>query len=337
VNSNRPSERVKLGLGCVRLGHPSCGGRRGGVRLVHKALDLGVGYFDTADSYGDGSSEVALGLALRGRRDDAVLATKAGYLFQERGRVAWVVKRVGPPLARRANRARRGSDTRLPRSATGAYARQDFSVTHLRSALEDSLRRLRTEYVDLYQLHGPPGVCDDRVVELMSELQSEGKIRGFGVGLESLNHALAWANNQALAGIQLPYGILDPDAAAAVIPAAAFHSLPVIARGAFASGLLARTSASDRVWLRRGQSERRLAVHIMATDLGVPVLQLAMWFVTTTPGIRTILVGTTSDEHLRQAARFLEMEPPPDISLRLADLPGLEAGTTDTEAGPRAP
>jgi aryl-alcohol dehydrogenase-like predicted oxidoreductase len=306
--------------------------------LVHRALDLGVAFFDTADSYGDGSSETVLGLALKGRRDDVVLATKAGYLFRERGRMGWVLKRAGLPLVRRVSWVRRGSDTRLSRVATGAYTRQDFSVTHLRSALEDSLRRLGTEYIDLYQLHGPPGVCDDRVLELMSDLQREGKIRGFGVGLESLNHALDWANNSALAGMELPYGILDPDAATAVIPAAAVNSLPVIARGAFASGLLTRTSGNDRMVLRCGQHERRLAVHAMAADLSVPVLQLAVWFVVTTPGVSTILVGTTSDEHLKQAAHFLDMEPPADLHLHLADIPGLEpwaAGTDGT--GPGAP
>jgi aryl-alcohol dehydrogenase-like predicted oxidoreductase len=307
------------------------------VRLVHRALDLGVAFFDTADSYGDGSSEAVLGLALRGRRDAAVLATKVGYLFQERGRAAWVLRRAGLPLIRRAYRAG-GFSTGASRATTAAYGRQDFSVMHLRSALEDSLRRLRTDYVDLYQLHGPPGVCDDQVIELLSDLRTEGKIRGFGVGLESLNHALDWANTRALSGIQLPYGILDPEAATTVIPAAVLNSLPVIVRGAFASGLLTRSSASDRIRLRRGQHERRSAVHAMAARLSVPVLQLATWFVTTTPGVTTLLVGTTSDEHLRQVSRFLEVKPPRDIRARLADLPGLDTGTPDTEAtGPEAP
>jgi aryl-alcohol dehydrogenase-like predicted oxidoreductase len=144
----------------------------------------------------------------------------------------------------------------------------------------------------------------------MSELTAEGKILGFGVGLESLDHALEWARHGSLAGLQVAFGILDPEAAVAVIPTAVTNSVPVIARGAFASGLLVRPSDGDQAWLRPGQAERRAAVHTAATDLGVAPLQLATWFVNTTPGVQTLLVGTTSEEHLQQAVWFAETPPP---------------------------
>ena len=148
------------------------------------------------------------------------------------------------------------------------------------------------------------------MIALMSELTAEGKILGFGVGLESLDHALEWARHRSLAGLQVAFGILDPEAAVAVIPTAATNSVPIIARGAFASGLLARVSDGDRAWLRPGQAERRAAVYTTATDLGVAPLQLATWFVTTTPGVQTLLVGTASEDHLQQAVSFAETPPP---------------------------
>ena len=69
-------------------------------------------------------------------------------------------------------------------------------------------------------------------------------------------------------------------------------------------------SDGDRAWLRPGQAERRAAVYTTATDLGVAPLQLATWFVTTTPGVQTLLVGTASEDHLQQAVSFAETPPP---------------------------
>jgi aryl-alcohol dehydrogenase-like predicted oxidoreductase len=120
-----------MGLGCWAIGGPfEFDGRPAGwggvddaesVRAIRRALDLGVTYFDTADVYGCGHSEQVLGEALNERRDEAVVATKFGLLFDE--------------------------DTRMGGGA-------DTSPAYIRSACEASLRRLETDRIDLYQLHG---------------------------------------------------------------------------------------------------------------------------------------------------------------------------------------
>ena len=74
------------------------------------------------------------------------------------------------------------------------YAAQDFTPAYLRGAVDDSLRRLRTDYIDVYQLHGPSSLCPDETLELMVELVRVGKIREFGVGLERLDNAGVWLN-----------------------------------------------------------------------------------------------------------------------------------------------
>jgi aryl-alcohol dehydrogenase-like predicted oxidoreductase len=283
--------------------------------LVHQALDIDVAYFDTADSYGDGTSERVLGRALAGRRERAFVATKVGYVFQERGLPAKTLRRFALPLLERVP-----VGDRTVGRPTRPYSAKDFSVPRLRSSLEASLRRLRTDHVDLYQLHGPSSVCDDDVIALMSSLKDEGKIGGFGVGLESLEPALNWLRQPTLAGIQIPYGFLDPDAGTFIIPAAAANSIRVIVRGAFASGLLARVTAEDHRWLGPGQAERRAALYAMAADLAVEPLQLATWFVTMTAGVNTLLVGTTSAGHLQQATRFARTDPPPEIRSHLAEM-----------------
>src|SRR5215469_6424914 len=160
--SRYPSSH-ELGLGCVNLG--SLGSA--GVSLAQHALDLGVSFFDTADAYGNGQSERTLGRALRKRRHEACIATKAGYLFRDRSVTTRFARGIASPFLQAANRRR--SSTFQRTEGGPAYRNQDFSPSYLRGALERSLRRLGTDYVDLYQLHGP-GAVDDDALAMMLEL-----------------------------------------------------------------------------------------------------------------------------------------------------------------------
>src|SRR5579859_5922908 len=121
-----------FGLGCVNLG--SMRGRSG-FRLVHQALDLGVRFFDTADAYGAGASERVIGAALRGRRDQAFVATKAGYVFRERTAPEHAARRLAGPMIRRVGRWTRQRSATSPPAGSPGYASQDFSARHLRTAL----------------------------------------------------------------------------------------------------------------------------------------------------------------------------------------------------------
>jgi aryl-alcohol dehydrogenase-like predicted oxidoreductase len=306
--------RSQFGLGCVNLGSQG----RAGVRLVHQALDLGVHFFDTADAYGSGQSERVLGRALRLRRQEAFIATKAGYIFKDRSTLASAARNVASPglqVARRWARSVRGG----PSSRGNAYGEQDFSPLYLRKALEGSLRRLGTDFVDLYQLHGPQTVDDD-VVALMLDLRSEGKIRGLGVGLERLDNAEDWLSTGALSGIQIPFGLLDPEAGDEIIPRAATLGIPVVVRGVFAGGFVARPSGGDTMRLRLGQPERLAALSALAAASGADTMQLAAWFVTARPGVSTVLVGTSSPRHLSHGVRCVQTPPPEHVLRRLEAL-----------------
>ena len=148
-----------MGLGCWAIGGPLWwDGRPVGygegddtesVRAVRRAVDLGITFFDPASVYGAGRSEEVLGRALAGRRDGTVIATKFGYTFDERSR-----------------------------RITG----EDASPEYIRSACEASLRRLGTEYVDLYQLHlmGYDYAAAAAVRDVLEELVAEGKVRFYG-------------------------------------------------------------------------------------------------------------------------------------------------------------
>jgi aryl-alcohol dehydrogenase-like predicted oxidoreductase len=302
-----------MGLGCVGLGAM---GRRG-VRLIEYALDIGVRLFDTADAYGNGSSEVLLGRALRKRRQEAFVATKGGFLFKERSPLV----SVAGPLARSpiAGRARAVVPRRTGRaSPTTAYSGQDLRPAYLRAALDASLRRLGTDYVDLYQLHAPR-TFDDDVLGFAEDMRAVGKIRGFGIGVEDLGSAESWINTGSLSHILVPFGILDPEARDGTIPVAAARSICVLVRGVYAAGFIARADGPDAAALRPGQPEVLTSLTALARSAGVSPLQIATWFVTTRPEISGMLIGTSSPAHLREAVRYLHTKPDQEI-VRYAEL-----------------
>ncbi len=127
-----------------------------GISLLKKAFDLGITFFDTADTYGNGLGETILAKALRDRRDQIVIGTKVGYDFYH-------------------HTGRRGQEE-LP---------QDFSPQYLEFALGESLKRLQTDVIDLYQLHNSriDVIQRDEVIETLERFKSQGKIRSYGVAL----------------------------------------------------------------------------------------------------------------------------------------------------------
>lgn len=317
-----------FGLGCVNLGAST----RGGVQLVHQALDLGVHYFDTADVYGAGSSEAVLGRALQGRRHLGFVATKAGYVFRERHAFEHAARRAVRAARRVALRMRQPESPPAAHvSGRQSYETQDFTPDYLRRAIEGSLRRLKTDYIDLYQLHGPRSVSGDDVLALMMDLRSQGKIREFGVGLEDVHQALPWLDTDSLTSVQIPFGILDPAARHVVIPELNAHGVRVVVRAIFAGGLLAHRSDADVALLRPEQPAIRSAVRALASSIGVSPLQVATWFVTAQPGVSTVLVGASSVPHLKQSLGFACMPAPDAVLDRLNALVRSDVADQTTE------
>jgi aryl-alcohol dehydrogenase-like predicted oxidoreductase len=178
---------------------------------------------------------------------------------------------------------------------------------------------LNTDFIDLYQLHGP-GVPHDDVLALMGDLRSEGKIRGIGVGLESLDCAGMWLESGGVSDIQVPFGVLDPEAGTYVIPRAASLGISVIVRGVFAGGFVARPARADTERLRPGQPEVLAELSTLASECGVDAMQLATWFVSARPGVSTVLIGTSSVRHLASAVRYLGTPAPTPVLERLESM-----------------
>ena len=204
-----------LGMGCWAIGGPFWSGEtphgwgevddNESLRAIQRALDLGVNFFDTANVYGAGHSERVLGKAFTGKRKKVVIATKFNALFDEE-----------------------------TRQVTGASC----APADIRTACEDSLRRLNTDYIDLYQFHdnGYPADKAEPVRETLEELVKEGKIRAYGWSTDFPDRAEVFAQGDNCATIQLELNVLDDNPA--VIAICEKYNLAAINRGPLAMGLL---------------------------------------------------------------------------------------------------
>jgi D-threo-aldose 1-dehydrogenase len=324
---------VRLGFGCVNLGSARAGRSvKADVRLVHEALDLGVRVFDTADAYGSGASERVLGRALVGRREDVTLATKGGYLFRERSLLEQSARRAVATGLRRARALRRSSSgAAAGPTGGGAYAQRDDSPRHLRAAVEGSLRRLRTDRIDVYQLHGARQAHPTLFDELV-DLVTSGKVGVFGVGAESVGVAVDWLSVPAVEVVQVPFGVLDPEAARDLFPVVADRGVDVWARGVLGGGLLALAEDDPAAAGADPKAALLSALGHVARTSGLGLDALAIGFVRTFPEVATLLVGVSSSDHLR---RNLELFDGPQLDHEVrAELAAI-AGSVDGGAGGR--
>lgn len=206
-----------LGFGCWAIGGPfsDTQGKPLGwgkvddqesIRAIHRALDLGITFFDTADVYGAGHSEQVLGKALGKHRDEVVIGSKWGNVFDE--------------------------DTKV---LTGT----DNSVDYLHKAIRATLTRLGTDHLDLYQLHTAPTAEDAApLADAAEELIKEGLIRGYAWSTDDPNRARSWAGRPGYVAVQHECSVLHD--APELLDLCARHNLASINRTPLAMGLLGR-------------------------------------------------------------------------------------------------
>jgi aryl-alcohol dehydrogenase-like predicted oxidoreductase len=207
-----------VGFGCWAIGGPFTDSTNGGVPVgwphtneaesvaaVRRAYELGITFFDTADVYGTGDSERVLGRALAGHRDQVVIATKFGNTF-DAGR----------------------------RTMTG----QDVSAAYIRRACEQSLRRLGTDRIDLYQLHlgGLPAAQAQEVAGTLEELAADGTIRSYGWSTDDPERAASFTGRPHYAAVQHELNVLAD--APAMLQVCDARDIASINRGPLAMGLL---------------------------------------------------------------------------------------------------
>jgi aryl-alcohol dehydrogenase-like predicted oxidoreductase len=278
-----------------------------GERLLLEALELGITFFDTGDAYGRGANEELVGRVLGPHRDRIVLATKFGYEL-EAGR-------------------REHSEGERP---------QRWDAAFVRSALEASLHRLRTDHLDLYQLHNPrmEAIESDETFAALEELRTEGKLRHYGV---ALGPAIGWREEglhaiaaRDIASVQTVYNLLEQEPGRDFLAAAAEHRVGVMARVPTSSGLLDDTLTPEtsfpegdhrrhrpREWLIEGLQKIE-RVRFLCEERGRTMPQAALRFILDS-GATTVIPTITTGAELREYAAS-------------SDVPELSAGELDRVA-----
>jgi len=260
-----------------------------GVRLLEKAVELGINFFDTADVYGKGRSEELIGRVIKGEREHFVIATKFGYDFY--------------------------SD--VERKEHQEYP-QNFTPSSIRRSLEESLERLGTDYVDLYQLHNPKMAVlqDDEVFRTLAELRDEGKVRYFGA---ALGPAIGWLDEgvysmerRGAKSLQTVYNVLEQEPGREFFKAARKTGSGILVRVPHASGLLDGKFDSTTVFAKNDHRSHRKREWMLEGLKKVEQLrfltqertmaQAALRFVLAEPSVASVLPTITSMDDLLEFA-----------------------------------
>jgi aryl-alcohol dehydrogenase-like predicted oxidoreductase len=259
-----------IGLGCMSL---KAAQEREGIALIHRALELGINLIDTADVYEAGRNEALVGKALVGRRDQVILATKVG------------------------NRLR----------TDGSGMDWDPRKEYIIGMVEGSLRRLQTDRIDLYQLHG--GTIDDPIdetIEAFDMLKSQGKILHYGISSIRPNVIREYVQRSRITSVMLQYGLADRRPEESVLGLLRDNHIGVLVRGALAQGMLVDKPGKDYCGhiaseLYRAKEGLRAFVTSQRT-----AAQLAIRFALQDPALSSVVVGASRESQVVEAANSFQ-------------------------------
>jgi len=292
-----------VGLGTmVHAGHFGPMKDSESLEAIETALELGVNFIDTSDAYGAGYGETLLGNAFKGKRDKIVIATKGGNVM------------VGPNRGKRI-----------------------FEPDYISRVMDESLRRLQTDHIDLYQLHNPTVEVIERgaVWEVLERAKKAGKIRHYGVSINSMEEGIAAVKDGRTETIQVEYNLLAQEPAQAFFPAAQEANIGVIARVPLKRGILtgklkqsdeqrfqgedvrARSFKGEAFAQELAKAEQlKFLAHGAVQSLG----QAAIAFCIAHPAVSVVIPGARNAEQMRENASAADVEIPAADLEKISDL-----------------
>jgi aryl-alcohol dehydrogenase-like predicted oxidoreductase len=311
-----------LCLGTMMFGDWGTKDHQESVKIIHRALDAGINFVDTADVYSQGESEIIVGKALQGRREDVVLATKFFMPFDD-------------------DPNHRGGSRR-------------WIVT----AVENSLRRLGTDYIDLYQMHRyNPAVDLDETLGALTDLIRAGKVRYIGhstfpaSALLDAQYIARDRGRERFVTEQPTYSILTRDIENEILPLAQRYGMGVIPYSPLAGGWLsgryrkdtdtagptsvARQQLVDRFDMSLPENQRKLdaadQLAKLADDAGLTLVELAIAFVLRHPAITAPIIGPRTMDHLESQLSAADVELTDDVLDRIDEIvpPGITLNPAD--------
>jgi aryl-alcohol dehydrogenase-like predicted oxidoreductase len=254
----------RIGFGCMSL-KP---GQQDIQQLIDKAISEGINYFDTADLYDKGLNEINVGKALKSKRKQVIIATKGGNEWKPDGS-GW---------------------------------NWNPTKTYLLRTVEQSLQRLQTDHIDLYQLHG--GTIDDNMdetIEAFELMQQQGKIRYYGISSIRPNVIREYVQRSNIVSVMMQYSLLDRRPEESCLSLLQQHNIGVLARGSVAGGLLAGKTAKPYLNYTEEQvAAVAKAVKQLALE-GSDSADIAIRFVLQNPAVTSTIVGIRTREQLTDA------------------------------------
>ena len=269
------------------------------IRALHRALDLGVNFIDTADIYGDGHSEELIGRVLRERNDkEAIIATKFGWDFYRDGGI-----------------------------------RSNLKRNYISFALEKSLKRLGREWIDIYQIHNskPDDIERDNVYETLDEFKKQGKIRFYGVSAYYVEDGIEAIKTGKPDTIQIIYSILEQEVEEKLFPLAIKNDIGIIAREPLASGLLTgkynENSKFPKTDHRHGwskkfleESARKVSRLKFLEKEGQTLIQAALRFSLSHKAVSVVIPGAKTINQVEENISAAEAELNPNELKRIREL-----------------
>ncbi|WML25705.1 aldo/keto reductase [Neobacillus sp. OS1-33] len=268
---------TELGLGCMSIGTEEKTARK----IIEAALEEGINYFDTSDLYDFGENEKIVGTALKEVREHIIIATKVGNRWsQDKKGWSW-----------------------------------DPSKSYIKEEVKQSLNRLGTDYIDLYQLHG--GTINDPIeetIEAFEELKAEGYIRYYGISSIRPNVIREYVKKSSIVSVMMQYSILDRRPEEEALPFLEEHGVSVVTRGPLAKGLLSEKmleKVSERGFQDYSFNELNEALPLLKEKLASsrPFTEIALQYNLVNPAVASVVAGASSPEQIRSNAKAVRSQP----------------------------
>ncbi|WP_223591549.1 aldo/keto reductase [Neobacillus bataviensis] len=276
---------TELGLGCMSIGTDELSSRK----IIEAALEEGINYFDTADLYDFGENEKIVGSALKDVREQVIIATKVGNRWKEdRSGWSW-----------------------------------DPSKAYIKEAVKNSLKRLGTDYIDLYQLHG--GTIEDPIdetIEAFEELKEEGLIRYYGISSIRPNVIREYVRKSGMVSVMMQYSMLDRRPEEEALPLLHEKGISAVTRGPLAKGLLSDKlleKASEKGYLDYSYEELRETLGLLKEKVGAgrSFTEVALQYNLANPAVASVVAGASSAEQIRGNAKAVRSQPLTDQEVAL--------------------
>lgn len=262
----------EISFGCMSLGEDNAHNET----LLHKALDSGINYFDTADLYQKGYNEISVGKAFAGKRDKIILATKVGNQWREDG------------------------------SGWDWNPRKEYIL----SSVEGSLKRLQTDHIDLYQLHG--GTLEDPIDETIDAFEiliKQGKIRYYGISSIRPNVIREYVKRSHIVSVMMQYSLLDRRPEESCLDLLLQNKIGVVARGSVAKGLLVNKPATEFLDYSKQEVAKAAKAIDEISNIKRGTAQTAIRYVIQQPAITSAVVGIRTAEQLDEAVKTVNTDP----------------------------